>query len=131
MKTTIIGIGSPFGDDQAGWLALDALGEEAWVKVRLATGKLTLQKLDRPGLCLLEYLRGYDYVILIDAVISPKHSPGIILKLKPDELARLEALTSSHGFGVAEALAMGAALGALPKRLEVWGVVVAQPSNCV
>ncbi|MDQ5766941.1 hypothetical protein [Thiothrix subterranea] len=46
-------------------------------------------------------------------------------------MARLEFPTSTHGFGVAEALAMGAVLGTLPKRLEVWGVVVAQPSNCV
>ncbi|QQZ29536.1 hypothetical protein HMY34_12550 [Thiothrix subterranea] len=46
-------------------------------------------------------------------------------------MARLESPTSTHGFGVAEALAMGAALGALPKRLEVWSVVVVQPSNCV
>lgn len=126
-KTAIIGIGSPFDDDMAGWDAVDVLADEAWVKTRLQAGTLVLQKLDRPGMCLLEHLHGYEHVILIDAVVSPRHSPGMILKLAPEELAQLEAPLSSHGFGVAEALAMAETLGVLPKRLEIWGVVVAEP----
>lgn len=124
MKTAIIGIGSPFGDDNAGWNTVDQLEEEAWVRTRQEAGTLTIEKLDRPGMNLLEYMRGYDHVILVDAVVSSKHSSGMILKLQPEDLAQLEAPLSSHGLGIAEALEMGKALDTLPKRLEIWGVVV-------
>lgn len=126
-KTAIIGIGSPFGEDIAGWEAVDMLAEADWVQEKLQAGHMTLLKLDRPGMCLLDYLRGYDHVILIDAIISRKHSPGMILKLKREELAALETPSSTHSFGVAEALAMGETLGELPERLEIWGVVIAEP----
>lgn len=124
-KTAIIGIGSPFEDDIAGWSAVDVLAEESWVKTRLEAGTLVLHKLDRPGMELLEYMCGHEHVILIDGVVSVKHSPGMILKLKPEELEQMQAPVSSHGIGVAEALAMGKVLGTLPPRLEVWGVVIA------
>jgi hypothetical protein len=46
-------------------------------------------------------------------------------------LALLASPASSHGIGVAEALAMGEALGLLPETLEIRGVVVTdfQPSH--
>ncbi len=124
IKTAIIGIGSPFGDDLAGWDAVDKLAEEHWVQEKLQAGNMTLLKLDRPGMCLLDYLKPYDYVILIDAVYSPKHSPGMILKLRQEELDQLKNPSSSHNLGVAEALAMGKTLGTLPPRLEIWGIVI-------
>ena len=126
MTTAIIGIGSPFGEDQAGWDAVDALAQQAWVQAAIEHGTLVLHKLDRPGMGLLEHLQVYAHVILVDAVIAPHYAPGMIIPLQREELALWEAPASSHGFGVAEALAMGDALGMLPERLEIWGVVVAE-----
>jgi hydrogenase maturation protease len=125
VTTAIIGIGSPFGGDQAGWDAVDALAEETWVQARLAAGTLVLEKLDRPGMALLEHLRGHTHVILIDAVLSAEHGSGTWLALQREELALLASPASSHGIGVAETLAMGEALGLLPEKLEVWGIAVA------
>lgn len=127
MKMAIIGIGSPFGVDRAGWDVVDGLADEPWVKTRLQAGTLDLLTLDRPGMGLLEHLRGYGRVILVDAVIAPQHAPGTILTLQREALALLETPASTHGFGVAEALAMGETLGVLPETLEIWGVVVAEP----
>ena len=125
MRMAIIGIGSPFGSDRAGWDVVDGLADEAWVKARLQAGTLDLLTLDRPGMGLLEHLRGYKQVILVDAVIAPQHAPGTILTLQHEALAMLETPASTHGFGVAEALAMAETLGVLPEKLEIWGVVVA------
>jgi hydrogenase maturation protease len=86
---------------------------------------LVLEKLDRPGMALLDHLRGHAHVILIDAVLSAEHRPGTWLTLQREELALLVSPASSHGIGVAEALAMGETLGLLPQRLDIWGVVVA------
>lgn len=123
MKTAIIGIGSPFGEDRAGWDAVDNFIKKDWSHQEQSPDVI---KLDRPGVSLLDAMQAYDHVILIDAIISEKHTPGTVLKLEPDELQTTQSLQSSHGFGVAEALALGESLGSLPKELEIRGVVVEQ-----
>jgi hydrogenase maturation protease len=59
----IIGIGSPFGADQAGWRAIDLLSEAGLPDCELL-------KLDRPGSELLRYFEDAQYVVLIDAVLT-------------------------------------------------------------
>jgi hydrogenase maturation protease len=109
----IIGIGSPFGADQLGWHAIDLLHS-----------KLTaceLIKLDRPGSDLIRYFQGWEDVVLIDAVKAGQ-SPGNTLILEIKDLACAVCQTSSHGFGVADALNMAAELNQLPARLLLIGV---------
>lgn len=110
----VIGIGSPFGADQLGWLALEAL-EEA------AISDLELVRLDRPGSGLLRYFEGVGKILLIDAVEAGLE-PGEIKLLDRNDLAQSPCLTSSHGFGVAEALALAGALETLPAELWVAGI---------
>ena len=126
MKTAIIGIGSPFGEDRAGWDAVENFMQEGWSHQQRSPDVI---KLDRPGVSLLDAMQAYDHVILIDAIISEKHTPGTVLKLQPDELEITQSVQSSHGFGVAEALALGESLGSLPKQLEIRGIVVAPSLN--
>ncbi|HTN49631.1 MAG TPA: hydrogenase maturation protease [Burkholderiaceae bacterium] len=118
-RTAILGIGSPFGDDRAGWLVIDTLQASLDEHERASAG-LTLAALDRPGAELLEHLRGADRAVLIDAV-RDAGAPGAVVRLDP---AQLEATVhvSSHGLGVAEALALGAALQALPPEFTVLGI---------
>ncbi len=122
IKSILIAVGSPFGADLLGWQATDCPVAPS-VRAALARGDLTLIKLDRPGMTLLEHFQGVDHAILLDAVIAPQYPPGTWLKLQREELALLATPTSSHGIGVAEALALGAALGLLPPTLEIWGIV--------
>ena len=110
----VIGIGSPFGADQLGWLALEAL-EEA------AIPDLELIRLDRPGSGLLRYFEGVERVLLIDAVAAASE-PGEVKLLNPADLSQSSCLTSSHGFGVAEALALAETLETLPAELWVVGI---------
>ncbi|MFN7094062.1 MAG: hypothetical protein ACK4M7_01730, partial [Burkholderiales bacterium] len=52
MRTLILGVGSPYGDDQLGWLAIDLL--KLYLKAQPTT--VELAKVDRPGLNLLQLL---------------------------------------------------------------------------
>ena len=122
--TLILGVGSPFGSDQAGWKAIDQLLLRPEVKIAVENGTWVVQKLDRPGMALLEIMQGFSHVIVIDAVMSDDYPTGAWLTLAREELALLASPASTHGIGVAEALAMGEALNMLPKQLDVWGVVV-------
>ncbi len=113
----IIGIGSPFGADRAGWLAVARLAaRNDWPR------PVEWRTLDRPGTALLDHLSGADHVILIDALLDG--GAGTVRRLQPSELKRTAPL-SSHGAGVAETLDLGRTLGLLPPRLDILGIPVA------
>ncbi len=120
MRVRVIGIGSPSGDDQAGWRVIDALA------TRAITGPddLLLEKLDRPGTGLIERFAGADCVVLVDAVCSGA-TPGHLHHLRASDWADYRGGLSSHGFGVFDALALAQALQALPPRLKVYGIEIA------
>jgi len=64
-----------------------------------------------------------DDVILVDAVVTGS-PPGTLHKWNGLEapLERVESCPSTHGFGVAEAIALGRVLDRLPRRLTLIGV---------
>lgn len=112
----IIGIGSPFGDDQVGWRVADQLKTEL--------PHIAIEKSDRPGPRLVSLLQGADTVILIDAVMSGA-AVGAIHLLDYPELPNSTYFLSSHGFGVLEGLQLAEALGILPKNLSIYGIEIA------
>ncbi len=115
-RVCVYGIGSPFGPDRAGWLAIDAL-ERSGLPERYP--QVEFARLDRPGAALVARMAGADRVVLIDAVEGGQS--GRLRRLSREQLAS-SATTSSHGFGVAEALALAGALGNLPSDVFIFGI---------
>jgi hydrogenase maturation protease len=115
----ILGIGSPAGDDQAGWLTIDALvasGVHAGADV-------VIEKLDRPGANLIPLLENASWVILVDAMQS-NGQVGQIQRFDRKDWAASRHGLSSHGFGVLDALSLAQALGSLPPRLDLYGIEI-------
>jgi hydrogenase maturation protease len=110
----VVGIGSPFGADQLGWVAIDALSA-------CNLPDCELIKLDRPGSSLLDYFGGMKCVVLIDAVAQDEF-PGSVAQVQLEQLDQVRCLTSSHGFGVTEAVALASQLGELPPQLYLIGI---------
>lgn len=118
MKAILIaGIGSPFGADQLGWQVVDELQKSAAATLQ----HCTFLKLDRPGPGLIENLRGYARVILIDA-LQAGTPRGTLVRLDAEQISEQAAGLSSHNFGVAEAVALGRAMGQLPQELILLGL---------
>ncbi|NIR59786.1 MAG: hydrogenase maturation protease [Gammaproteobacteria bacterium] len=113
-------MGSPLGVDAVGWHAVEAVRQAS--PVLRGCERLEVLVLDRPGAALIEALRGAELVVLVDAMRAGG-PPAQVRRLSPDTLAT-GAFTSSHGIGVAEALALARALGELPPRLAVLGIEV-------
>jgi hydrogenase maturation protease len=116
-RVRILGVGSPSGDDQAGWLTVDAL---------LASGVqdgdgLVIEKLDRPGASLIAHLEGSEWIILVDAM-QGKGEPGQIQHFGQKDWPNYRHGLSSHGFGVLDALLLAQALGSLTPRLDLYGI---------
>lgn len=113
----VIGIGSPYGDDQVGWRVAECVRQ-----LPQAAGIEVLMR-DRPGNRLLEDLEGCASAILVDAIHSDAPA-GTLHCLTIDSLTEVSSITSSHGFGLAETLSLGKALGLLPSWLLIYGVEI-------
>jgi hydrogenase maturation protease len=114
----VIGVGNEWrGDDAAGLLVARRLQAVQLPQVEIV---------ETPGTvtAVLEAWKEAAGVIVVDAVVSGG-APGTIYRFdghggeRPLELSRS---TSSHGWGVAEALALGQALRELPPRLIIYGI---------
>lgn len=110
---TIIGLGSPFGDDRVGWRVAEALA------ALLSPAQARLLSLDRPGPALLEELAGRARVILIDAAATDAPA-GTLYRLDDPATVSAAETVSSHGLGLAQTLELGRALDMLPPQLELY-----------
>jgi hydrogenase maturation protease len=113
----VVGIGNPdCGDDAIGPLVARR------VAGRLPPG-VTIIERGGDMIGLLEDWTDRDAVVLIDAA-APITTPGSIhrIDLLQESLPVGLSLASTHAFGVADAVALGDALGQLPERLIVYAV---------
>ena len=119
-ELTVIGIGSPFGDDRLGWQIIECLQAHPQLK-KYNHNQLNLQACDRPGAMLFEYLRDTRQAIMIDAVLDPAQ-PGEIVCLNEQQIGSNLLPISSHGFGVAEVIMLGRQLGNIPVEIMLLGI---------
>ena len=116
-KALVVGIGNPDrGDDGVGPLVARRL-------VGRAPPDVTI--IERAGdvLALIEDWVDYDTVILIDAA-APGNTPGSIhrIDLLTTELPADMSLSSTHAFGVGNAIGLARTLGLLPRSLVVHAI---------
>jgi hydrogenase maturation protease len=114
-KTLIVGIGNRLrGDDALGCLIAEKLA---------GTDDVTVIEHDGEPASLMDRWRGFERVVLVDAVTSGAE-PGTIfeLNLLHEKLASSTRNTSTHAFGVAEAVELSRALGTLPPRIVFYGI---------
>ncbi len=115
MPRRLIAIGNDLrGDDAAGLIVARHLLELNPV------GVLVEQHSGEVG-ALVEALCRGGQVDLVDAVAGPE-PPGTVLRLGPGEVRDRRRTASSHGLGLAEAIALAEALGMLPE-IRLHGIV--------
>jgi len=116
----VIGLGNPFrGDDACGLLVARRLRDRVTGVARV---------LDRPvlGADLLELWEGRRLAVVVDAMRTGR-PPGTIHRIEvgAHPLPASLATTSSHGFSLAQAVALGQTLGRMPRRLVLFGIEAA------
>jgi hydrogenase maturation protease len=113
----ILGAGNPFRqDDAAGLHAARRL------KTQVPDGVMVVEA-EGDLAAAIDAWRGQDTVILIDAMRSGSH-PGTVLKLEAHErpVPVSFSRSSTHAFGVAEAVELARAMGMLPPRVVLYGI---------
>lgn len=112
----MIGVGGPLGDDAVGLHVARRLAAAP-----LPEGVRVLAR-ERAGIDLALDLREAEVAVIVDALRAGGR-PGQVRRLPPAALAR-SAATSTHGLGVADALALAEALGTGPARVGIVGVEI-------
>jgi len=118
----VLGLGSPFGDDQAGWKVIDSLKQQIVIPPHLAQ-YVMIESHDRPGIRLIELIDKADRVFLIDAIKSNK-GIGTIHQFEKNDIFELREQFSTHSIGVLQALQLASALNTLPNSLRFYGIEI-------
>jgi hydrogenase maturation protease len=113
----VIGVGQRYrGDDAVGLLVAEHVR-----KIALPCVEVTIESSDAAAL--LAAFEGVDACVAIDGA-QQGGAPGAVLRLEPGQVAATRGgLTSSHGNALADAVALGAALGSLPSHFRIVAVV--------
>jgi hydrogenase maturation protease len=115
-KTVIIAPGNPFRGD-------DGIGPEVAKRLKARGGAFTILDGAMDALRILSAWEGAPLALVVDAAM-PGDRPGTVWRgcidggAMPRDLARC----SSHGLGIAEAVALSRVLGLMPGRLVVYAV---------
>ncbi|MBL7478420.1 hydrogenase maturation protease [Legionella bononiensis] len=120
-RIKVLGIGSPFGDDQAGCKVAERLKQNDLIRRNCST--VLIEAHDRPGVRLLELMSQANRVFLIDAIQSG-NQPGTVHRLINEEIFELNPMLSTHDMGVAQALALGRSLDELPEQIILYGIEI-------
>ncbi len=115
----VVGLGSPFGDDRAGWRVAEALRDSLVLQAHFPD-RLAVALCERPDR-LPELLRGAARAIVVDAVRSGA-PPGTQHRVTDATMPLAGRTLSTHGLDVASVLALARALGELPPMLELRGI---------
>lgn len=112
----VVGVGSPHGDDQVGWRLADQLARGPSARIEAVAVKVPID--------LIECLEGREALVVIDAARTGR-SPCEITRLDwPEDRLETTCDRSTHGFGVAGALALAETLGRLPPKVVLLAVEV-------
>jgi len=120
MRTLVLGIGnSILGDDGVGVHVAQELSR------KIKDENVDVRDTSVDGLNLLEFIMGYDKLVVIDAIITEDGEVGEIYRLKPEEVCQpSHSAISPHHFNLATTLEIGKKLfpEEMPKEVTVFAV---------
>lgn len=118
MNTLILGMGNSILTD-------DGVGIKIARKLKEREPELEVIETSEAGIALLDFIVGYDKLIIIDSIKTEKGKPGELYRLGMEALKPAANLSSSHGIDIATAYEIGQGLGyKMPKYISIYAVEV-------
>jgi len=114
-RPLVIGIGNRLrGDDGIGPIVVDLLraGHRDAIDTTVVAGDLSDLA--------MRWVAGQT-VVIVDAMVSGR-DPGTVIVFDGPTLSGSDQLLSSHGIGLADAIALARAIGRLPRSLTIVGI---------
>ena len=122
MKTLVLGIGNDIlGDDGVGIHIARAVARKVSAK------DARVEETGAAGLSLLELIKGYERLIIADAILTDNTEAGKIHRLTLKDLAKTNNSITPHDAALVTMLEMGKSLfpGEMPREVVVYGVQTA------
>jgi hydrogenase maturation protease len=120
MKTLVLGVGNPIlQDDGVGLHVIDELRRQ------LHDSNVVIDTAFTGGLNLLDLIRGYDNVIMVDAIKQEDSRAGEVKRFVLNDQPTVHS-SNPHDVSLSQALHLAQQLGdlSLPKNIVVIGIVV-------
>jgi hydrogenase maturation protease len=120
MKTIVLGVGNPIlQDDGVGIHVINALCD------RVRSSDVVIETAYTGGMNLLDLIRGFEKVILVDAIKNKGSRSGEVKRFVLPDASSLHS-SNPHEVSLSEALLLARRLGekSLPKEIIVIGIVV-------
>ena len=112
-RITIVGIGTPHGDDSIGWHVVQELGQSGILPCQLVVARNPIE--------LLDHMEMSEKLHICDACWGEQ--PGRIHRWQwPQEELTGFRWTGTHDFDVVGALHLGQQLSLLPRETVLWGI---------
>ena len=112
----VVGLGSPHGDDRAGWLLVERLRASQPSAVDAVALKTPLD--------LLDHLPGCRKLICVDGCVSSSPAGTITRRQWPNQALAESGSRSTHGVGLIEALRLADALDKLPAIVVIFTIEI-------
>jgi hydrogenase maturation protease len=118
MNTLVLGMGNAILTD-------DGVGIAIARNLKERKPELDVVETSEAGLALLDFVVGYDRLIIVDSVKTGKAEPGELYKMEMGAMQPTSHLTSLHGVDIATAFKLGQELGYhMPQRVSIYAVEV-------
>jgi hydrogenase maturation protease len=117
VKTLVLGLGNTIlRDDGIGIYIARVLAQ------RLG-GSADVREAELAGFDLIEMLKGYDRVYIIDSIQLEGETPGTVFRIRPDDIRITPRLASFHDIDLVTALELGRRLQfPMPGEVVIFGV---------
>jgi len=123
MRTLILGLGNPILTD-------DAVGIEIAQRIGEENPDLEVVETSEVGLALLDYIVGYDKLIIVDSIKTEKGSPGELYRMELGDFKASTDLSFSHGVDIASAFKVGEGLRfKMPRYVSIYAVEIKDNST--
>lgn len=118
MKTLILGLGNPILSD-------DGIGIRVARELKQKVKSAEVIEASVGGLSLLDYIQGYDKLIIVDSIKTEGGSPGDVYEMKPEDFTTTLHLSSLHGVNLSSAIEFGRQLGyEIPDIIKIYAIEV-------
>ncbi|HID94232.1 MAG TPA: hydrogenase maturation protease [bacterium (Candidatus Stahlbacteria)] len=118
MKTLILGLGNPFLSD-------DGVGIRVAQELRKRLTDVDIIEASIAGISILDYIVGYDKLIVVDSIKTGRGGPGKLHKLNLDYFDTTIHLSSLHGVDFPTAIELGKKLGyKIPKIINIYAIEI-------
>ncbi len=124
-RILILGMGNSILSDDAIGLIVAKKVYERLGTLNSKLGTVSLQLAETGGMNLIDIIRGYDRLIVIDSVKTGRFKPGEVIEIDARGVIGSHRMLSSHDISLFEAIRLGNQLAVhMPEKVKIYGIEI-------